>query len=191
MESAEIKSSRVVSPLSSAGHWLWEELWSLIPIAIFFMTGFLLVLLIIKLTLAEYSIEFTTFSKAVIGALIAAKVVLILNATPLARGMGRLPRIVPVFWRTLFYGGCFITLAIAEKAFDQRREHGGFAASFDYVMTHTDLHRLMALTVGIALVFAVYFILFEIADYLGPGVLIGLFFKSHPPLPAPAREMSS
>jgi hypothetical protein len=40
----------------------------------------------------------------------------------------------------------------------------------------------MALAVGVALVFSVYFTLGEIADYLGPGVLIGLFFKSHGPV---------
>jgi hypothetical protein len=187
MESAEIRSSRVFSPLSSAGHWLWEELWRIIPIAVFFLIGFLLVLLIIKLTLAQYSIEVTTVSRAVIGALIAAKVVLILNHTRLARALKDYPRILPVLWRTLFYGVCFVFLALAERALDQRREHGGFAASFHYVVTHTDLHRLMALSVGVALVFCVYFILFEIADYLGPGVLISLFFKSHPQ----AREVRS
>jgi hypothetical protein len=50
--------------------------------------------------------------------------------------------------------------------------------SFSYVAAHTDIHRLMALSVGVAMVFCVYFILQEIAVFLGPGVLIGLFFKS-------------
>jgi hypothetical protein len=85
---------------------------------------------------------------------------------------------VPVVWRTLFYGIVFIVLALSERAIDLRHEYGGFASSFSYVATHTDIHRLMALSVGVALVFCVYFILQEIAEYLGPGVLIGLFFKS-------------
>src|ERR1700732_5034233 len=100
MESADVKSSRVSSPMASVGHWLWQELWRIIPIAGFFLIGFMLVLLIIKLTLAQYSIESTTVSRAVLGALIAAKVVLILNRTPLARALRNYPRILPVLWRT-------------------------------------------------------------------------------------------
>jgi len=185
MESASLKSSQAFSPLASAGHWLWEELWRVIPIALFFLIGFMLVLLIVKVTLAEYSVEFSTVSRAVIGALIAAKVVLILDHTRMARAMAKLPRIVPVLGRTLFYGTAFLILALTERAIDQRHDHGGLAASFQYVATHTDLHRLLALSIGVGLVFCVYFILADIAEYLGPGVLIGIFFKSGHPLPRP------
>ncbi len=182
MESAEVKSSRASAPLASVGHWLWEELWRVIPIAVFFLIGFMLVLLIIKLTLAQYSIESSTVSRAVLGALIAAKVVLLLNRTPLARALKNYPCVLPVLWRTVFYGVCFIILGLAERAIDQRRDHGGLFGSFHYVATHTDLHRLLALSIGVSLVFSVYFILSDIADYLGPGVLINLFFKFRDPL---------
>jgi hypothetical protein len=163
---------------------LWEELWRIIPIALFFLIGFTLVLLVVKLSLAEYSIEISTVSRAVLGALIAAKVVLILNRTPLARSLATYPRILPVIARTIFYGVAFIFLALAERAVEQRHEHGGLAGSISFVAQHTDMHRLMALSVGVALVFAVYFILADIAEYLGPGVLIKLFFKGSAPLSA-------
>ncbi len=188
METVEVRASRASSHLASAGNWLWEELWRITPIAVFFLVGFMLVLLIIKLTLAQYSIETTMVSRAVLGALIAAKVVLILNHTSMARAMARYPAIVPVLWRTLFYGVCFIILAFAERAFDQRHDHGGFAGSFQYVVTHTDVHRLMALSVGVALVFCVYFILAEIGEHLGPGALINLFFKSRAQSPTAAAS---
>jgi hypothetical protein len=186
IKSAEIKSLRATAIVASAGNWFWEELWRVIPIALFFLIGFMLVLLIIKLTLAQYSIEVSTVSRAVLGALIAAKVVLVLNHTRMARAMAHYPRILPVLWRTVFYGVVFVLLALTERALDQRHEHGGLANSFAYVATHTDVHRLMALATGVALVFCVYFILAEIADYLGPGVLIGLFFKSRQNFESPA-----
>jgi hypothetical protein len=189
INSAEIKSSRSTSIAASAGKWFWEELWRVIPIAVFFLIGFMLVLLIIKLTLAQYSIEISTVSRAVLGALIAAKVVLILNHTRIARAMARYPGIFPVLWRTTFYGLVFLLLAFTERALDQRHEHGGFASSFEYVVTHTDIHRLMAMAIGVALVFCVYFTLAEIADYLGPGVLIGLFFKPRKRFESPAPTL--
>jgi hypothetical protein len=178
MASAGVKTSRAGSPFASVGHWLWEELWRIIPIAVFFLIGFMLVLLIVKLTLAEYSVEISTVSRALLGALIAAKVVLILNRTPLARSLATYPRILPVIVRTIFYGVAFVFLALAERVIEQRHEHGGLAGSVSFVAQHTDMHRLMALSVGVALVFCVYFILADIAEYLGPGVLIGLFFKT-------------
>jgi hypothetical protein len=183
METARIQTT--ASPLAAARHWLWEELWRIIPIAGFFLVGFMLVLLIVKLTLAEYSIEISTASKAVLGALIAAKVVLILNRTPLSRSLASYPRILPVIARTIFYGVAFIFLALAERIIEQRHEHGGLAASAAYVAQHTDMHRLMALSVGVALVFCAYFILSDIGEYLGEGVLIKLFFKTGAPLRAP------
>jgi len=176
MESAGTKRSRIYS----AANWLWEEFWKILPIALFFLTGFMLVLLIVKLTLAQYSIEVSTVSKAVIGALIAAKVVLILHHTSLDRSFREYPRVLSVIWRTIFYGLAFIFLAIAERVLDQRREHGGLANSMSYVAQHMEMHRVMALAVGIAMVFCVYFILLELSEYLGPGVIFRIFFRRHP-----------
>jgi len=84
---------------------------------------------------------------------------------------------------------CFIILALAERAIDQRRDHGGLSSSFHYVAVYTDLHRLLALSIGVSLVFSVYFILSDIADYLGPGVLINLFFKFRDPLPPASQPL--
>jgi hypothetical protein len=182
-ESARHEVRQVSSPLASAGHWLWEELLRILPITAFFLVGFLLVLLIVKLSLAQYSIEMSTLSRAVLGALIAAKVVLLLNRTPLARALERYPAAVPVVLRTVFYGTAVVILGMAERAIDERHDHGGVAGSISYVFTHTDLHRLMAIAMGVGLVFGVYFMLTEIAAFVGEGVLTGLFFKPRRPVP--------
>ena len=187
MESAGIKRSRV----GSAANWLWEEFCAILPVAVFFLTGFMLVLLIIKLSLAQYSIEVSTVSRAVIGALIAAKVVLILHHTSLDRSFRDYPRALSVLWRTIFYGLAFIFLAIAERVIDQRHNHGGLAGSMSYVAQHMNMHRVMALSIGVALVFCVYFILAEIAEYLGPGVLFRLFFRAGAESSAPKAESQS
>ena len=53
------------------------------------LVGFLILLAIIKLALANFSIEVTALSKAVVGALLAAKASLILDETSLARRLER------------------------------------------------------------------------------------------------------
>ena len=59
------------------------SLLSAIPVGV--LAGFLLVLLIVKLALADYSIEVSTVSRALIGVLVAAKVVLIFDRMPISR----------------------------------------------------------------------------------------------------------
>src|SRR5208337_1090053 len=58
--------------------------------------GFLLQLLVIKLAVAQFSIPLAALSTAAVGALLAAKAVLILDQTPLARKLERYRRIVAV-----------------------------------------------------------------------------------------------
>ena len=71
--------------LTSVGKFLRRESVAAWPVFLFFLIGFLLLLLLVKLVLANFSIEMTALPKAVIGALLAAKAALILDGTPLAR----------------------------------------------------------------------------------------------------------
>src|SRR5438132_6530814 len=161
-QSSELERGRVSSLPVQAANWLWEELSRVIPIAVFFLTGFSLVLLIVKLSLAQYSIEVSTVSRALLGALISSKVVLVLNRTPLARGPVRYPRAVSVLLRTFSYGLAVIALGLTERVIDARRDHGGLIGATSFVATQTDIHRLAAVALGIALVFCAYFVLTDI-----------------------------
>jgi hypothetical protein len=66
----------VLSKFAAVGKWVRREFVAARPVFVFFLVGFLLLLSIIKLVLATFSIEVTAFSKAVVGALFAAKAVL-------------------------------------------------------------------------------------------------------------------
>jgi hypothetical protein len=161
--------------------WLGREANEAWPIASFFFIGFVIVLLIVKLMLEQYSIETVTLSRALIGALIAAKVVLILDKTPVARSFRAYPRIIPVVAKAAVYALSFILVNSAERYFDAWR-HGGIAdAGVHPVTIQGNMHRLLAVALGVAIVFAVYFVLSEISDHIGKGVLWNLFFHGTPP----------
>lgn len=87
---------------ASIGKFLIRELEATLPVFLFFAVGFLLLLLIIKLALANFSIEITAFSKAIVGALVAAKAALILDETSLARRLEQSRRIIAVAFKTSF-----------------------------------------------------------------------------------------
>src|SRR5882724_6408871 len=96
--------SAVPQSIAATGKWLHREFVAARPVFIFFLVAFLLQLLIIRLAVAQFSVPVTALSKALVGALLAAKAVLILDETPLARKLERYRRIIAVAMKTLMYG---------------------------------------------------------------------------------------
>ncbi len=87
-------------------------------------------------------------------------------------------RIVAVAVKTLIYGVITLLLGFLERTLEAlHREHTLHEAEL-YVIDHASIYRLFAWSLGISLVFALYFALFEISERLGAGKLWGLFFDS-------------
>jgi uncharacterized membrane protein len=89
-----------------AGRWLRREFSAICPVFLFFFVGFFLLILLIKVALAQFSVEIGVLSNAVIGALLAANAALILDETPIARSLEHYHRIVAVAIKTLQTAGC-------------------------------------------------------------------------------------
>ncbi|HWT83051.1 MAG TPA: hypothetical protein VN648_30080 [Candidatus Methylomirabilis sp.] len=88
------------------------------------------VLMVLKeLILAEYQIEFHGLSLALVGTLVLAKVVLVLDHVPLGAWTRTRPTWVNVLLRTALYALGVLVVLILEKAFEGRRENGGFGPS--------------------------------------------------------------
>jgi hypothetical protein len=163
---------------ASIGKFLSREFAAALPVFLFFVVGFLLLLLFIKLALANFSIEMTALSKAVIGALFAAKAVLILDETPLARRLEHRRRIVAVAVKTFFYGAITLLLGCLERFLDALRRVDSFDATIRYMIDQANMYRMLSWVLGVSLVFALYFALFEIEKRMGEGELWKLFFDS-------------
>ena len=115
----------------------------------FFASWFGLLMLLKRLILAEYQIEFRGLATALVGALIVAKVVLILEHVPLGSWVRRQPAWVDLIIRTMLYAaGVFVAMLI-EKAFHGRHEYGGFGQSLVQVFQHADIHHVFAAAIGV------------------------------------------
>lgn len=126
----------------SAPERLKQELKSLGLVALYFLVWFSALLLLKQLVLAEYDIRFAGLSKALIGALVLSKVVLILEHVPLGTWTRRQAAWVEVLLRTALYLlGVFVVLLL-EKGFEGRHEYGGFIASLTSVFRHADLYHV-------------------------------------------------
>jgi len=133
-----------------------------------------------KLILAEYQIEFHGMSVALIGALILAKVVLVLEHVSLGTRVRNHTALIEVVLRTILYAfGVFVVLAL-ERAFEGRHEFGGFGSSLMAVFREAKDHHVWANTICLSSALLGYNVLSVVRRHLGEGGLIRLFLS---PLP--------
>jgi hypothetical protein len=163
---------------AGAGRWLRKEFVAILPVFLFFLVGFLLLITLIKLALAQFSVEITVLSNAVIGALLAAKAALVLDETPLARSLEHNRRIVAVGVKVLFYGVASLLLLSVERVLEALPKVHNFESALRYAFEHATRYRALSWALGISIVFALYFAFLEIKERMGEGELWRLFFAS-------------
>ncbi|HBX42422.1 MAG TPA: hypothetical protein DEH27_00755 [Deltaproteobacteria bacterium] len=175
---------------------LRDEIRAVALATLYFATWIGLLVLLKTLILAEYRIEFHGLSAALVGALVLAKVVLVLEHVPLGKWVRTRPALIEVALRTALYAfGVFVVLLL-EKAFEGRREHGGFGSSLMAVFRHAEDHHVWANTICLSSALLGYNALSVVRRHLGEGELIRLFLSplpeekgpKHSGSPAPSKQ---
>jgi len=138
-------------------------------------------LLLLKyLILAEYKIAFYNFSVALVGALVLAKVVLILEHVSLGAWIRARPAWVDILLRTALYSFGVLVVLLIEKSFEGRHEYGSFGASLTSVFQHADIYHVWANTICLSGALLSYNILSVVYKRLGKDELRRMFLT---PLP--------
>ena len=169
--------SAVPQSIVTTGKWLHREFRAARPVFIFFLVAFLLQLMIIKLAVAQFSIPITGFSKAVVGALFAAKAVLIIDETRIGKRLEHYRRIVAVAVKTVLYGFGTLLLGYLERFVEALYRNGSFDGAVRDMIDQANVYRFFAWVLGVTLIFAIYFVFSEINDYIGKVGLWSLFFE--------------
>jgi hypothetical protein len=167
-------------PRSRIKEKLKHELESMALAVLYFGTwiGFLMVFK--KLVLAQYRIEFNGLPVVLVGTLVLAKVVLVLDHVPLRALVRARPAWVDVLARTILYTfGVFIVLLL-DNALEAQHEYGGFLASLRSVFHHAEVHHVWINTICLSGALLGYNVLSVIRRHLGKGGLLRLFLS---PLP--------
>jgi hypothetical protein len=152
---------------------------------LFFAAWFAVLIALKSLILAEYSIEFRGLSIVVIGALIVAKVVVVLENVPIDRWIGERTALTDVLVRTTLYGLGVVVVLLVEKAFEARHEAGGFIPSLLQVVRHEDLPHILAAAIGVTGALLVFNTMSVIRRHVGNRGLFELFLS---PLPEEKRD---
>ena len=156
---------------------LKHELRAVVLVTLFF-AAWLGIFMGIKILILEgYQIRFGSVSAVLIGALVLAKVVLILEHVPLGAWVKKQPVLVDVILRTLLYAfGTFVVMLL-EKAFESRHEEGGFVSALMNVFQHRDMPHVWANTICVSGALLFYNLLSSLNCHLGTGGLARVFLS--------------
>lgn len=160
---------------------LKEEILKVAQLTLYFGVWIGTLMLLKKLILAEYQIEFYGLSAALLGALILAKVVLVLEHVSLPWSWVRKqPALIDVILRTILYMvGVFVVMLI-EKSFEGRNAHDGFFPSMLSVFENAEGYKLLANVICITGALFFYNVFSALSRVFGEGSLIRALLK---PLP--------
>jgi len=164
----------------SAMEKLKEEIRSVLLLTLYFAVWLGVLIVIKKLILAEYDIEFKGFTVALVGSLVLAKVVLISEYVSLGSWIRNRPALMEVIMRTLFYTlGVFVVLVV-EKSFEGRHEYGGFIPSMIAKFQTVEGFHVWANVICISGALLVYNIFSALKKIFGEGRLLQALLR---PLP--------
>ena len=150
---------------------LKEELKSLGLVMLYFALWFGFLITMKMLLLREYDVEVYGLSMAFVGALIVAKVILIVDHIPIGSWIERQPAYIDVLFRTVLYSVGIILILILEKAFEARNEAGGFFKAIPYVFDHRNVNHIYVNSIAVIFSLLGFNFLTLITKNLGKGGL--------------------
>jgi hypothetical protein len=141
-------------------------------VTLYFLFCFGTILTLKKLFLAEYQIQTYAISVVLVSALVAGKVVVILDHTRLGtRFAASQPPALAAIYKTLIYGAAAFALIGAEGIFHAYRETGALGSAISEVWANRDRNVIFAKAICVAIAFAVYHLFVATDDRLGKGAL--------------------
>ena len=168
---------RLASAPAAIGRRLIHLIRELAPSVAFFFVALMLLMLLLKLFVSQYSIEFYAFSRAAIGALILGKVVLVVDWMEGERRFNSYPLALVIAGKTVLYGFAVIIFGTAERIFHACRTTGSLRDGLAIVIANANLDRFLGLVLLISLILCAYLTMQEINRAMGAGALFRLFFE--------------
>jgi len=159
---------------------LKHELKAVILVTLFFAAWLGVFMALKLLILEDYQIHFKGFSMVLIGALVLAKVVLILEHVSLGAWLRSRPVLLDVIARTFLYAAGTLVVMLLEKAFESRHEQGGFGPALMNVFQHRDMPHIWANSICVSGALLFFNSLSILSRHLGKGGLARVFLS--PPL---------
>ena len=146
---------------------LKQEFLGVIPTSVFFFIAFQLLAFTRALILQEYGIRVSVFVAATIGALIVAKVVMIVDLLPFVNRFPDKPLIYNVFWKTAIYLLAAFLVRYIEHLIHFVRKYGDIAVANNHLLDEVVWPHFWIVQVWLLVLFLMYCALRELIRVLG------------------------
>jgi hypothetical protein len=163
----------------SLGDIVRGEIRELVPVVIYFFIALNVLAFTRSLILREYGISVSTFVNASIGAIIVAKVVLVVGVLPFMEPFPKVPIVYNVLWKTLLYVLGAIVIQVLEEALPLLVRHESLAPAWHLLGTP----NFWAIQIWLTILFLVFCTFRQLSDVLGPRRAREIFLgiRSSPP----------
>jgi len=164
--------------MSTFGQKVKHELEELIPVTVFFFAAFQLLALTDALILKQYGISISIFVTATIGALVAAKVVVITDHFALVNRFPEKPLIYNIVWKTLIYFAGWLLIRYAEHLIHFWRATGNIAETNRRIFSEIVWPHFWAVQLWMLILLLGFCAFRELVRALGRARITALFFHA-------------
>ena len=163
------------------------EIRKILVTAVFFAIGFCIIILHNRLLVEGSKIHSASYVRALIGGLIAAKVLLIVEQLPFFHAFPHKPMIYNIGWKTWLYAVGALGFLYAEPFLRHLVRGAGLYVSHRQAWHELTLPRTWATMIWIVVLLLVFVTMQEISRRLGKGQLTYMFLGHRRTLDAAAR----
>lgn len=146
-------------------------------VILYFFVAFLLIFTLKMLYLAEHAIGFPAVAKALVGALLVGKVVVVLEKTAFGSRFRHHSVAVDVAYRSSLYTAAIMVVLSGERIYEGYGEAGHLVGAWSYALETADLMRFFGNLLGVYLAFVGYNLLSALATFMGRERLILFLFS--------------
>lgn len=156
-----------------------REILEILPLTIFFFLSFQLITFTKHLVLAREGIVYDGFLVATLGALVIAKVVLVVDKLPIMRLLRGRPLYRPILFRSLFYTACVLIFRLLEIYIRNTIQEGSIVGGMDAAQGEIVWAEFSFVQIWIFVLFLIYVTWAEIRDQFGIGQVNKVLFSHH------------
>lgn len=164
-----------------------NDFFEMLPPIIYFFIAFVLILTTKRMILSEYQISWTGFGAAVVGAILAGKVVLMVDKLPFVDKFPNRPLIYNTLWKSLLYFLVALVVCYLDQLVHFLRKHEGLMEANRHLWTEVVWPHFWLLQMWLVVLFLIFCAMRELIRVIGKDKFIHMFFggQSNKPTSTP------
>jgi hypothetical protein len=160
--------------MSRTTEFLKRELKAVALVTAYFLSWFCLISYIKTLMLEQYNVSFVAVSSALVGSLVIAKVVVILDETSVGDRFSKHAALIHILWRSLIYTFFVAIVMVLEKIVEGMFDGQAIAEATRNVWLHRNRDHILVSVILMSIAFLFYNTFAVVNRALGKTGLVGV-----------------